>query len=114
MIHRCYPFSFYSYHAYNIWNGKIYDSLYTGKGGDGTLSEEEFYQKIGVRTVRLFQEKKLVREWKLPFNYIEKQKEAKLFKSFDDIPGSEGIIYECDPLVIYMMTQLENSYQTIK
>lgn len=114
VIHRCYPFSFYSYHAYNIWNGKIYDSLYTGKGGDGTLSEEEFYQKIGVRTVRLFQEKKLVREWKLPFNYIEKQKEAKLFKSFDDIPGSEGIIYECDPLVIYMMTQLENSYQTIK
>lgn len=113
-IHRCIPFSTYLYHSYNIWDGKIYDSLYTGKGGEGTLNEEEFYGKNGVRRIKLFQNKKFVRNWEIPFNYIKSQKEAKFRESLDDIPESEGIVYDCEPIVIYLMTQPEESYQIIE
>ncbi|MCD8065338.1 hypothetical protein, partial [Akkermansia sp.] len=110
----CIPFSTYLLHSYNIWNGKIYDSLYTGKGGDGTLNEEEFYGKNGIRTIKLFQNEKFVRNWKIPFKYIKSQKEAKTRESLDDIPESEGVVYDCDPIVIYLMTQPEDSYQIIE
>lgn len=112
-IRCCLPFSKYVYHTYNRWNGKIYDSLFSGRGGDGTLSEKEFYEKNGVYTIRLFQNKVLVREWKIPFDYIEKQKDTNARTSFDDIPGSEDKRYECDPIVIHLMTKPEKTYQTI-
>lgn len=114
VIHRCLPFSKYAYHSYNLWNGKVYDSLFSGPGGDGTLSEKEFYEKKGVRTIKLNRNGEFSKNWELPFDYIEKQKEAKVFKSFDDVPGSVGITYTCDPIVIYLMTQPEESYQTIE
>lgn len=58
-IRCCLPFSKSVYHAYNRWNGKIYDSLFSGQGGDGTLSEKEFYEKNGVRSIKLYQIKYL-------------------------------------------------------
>lgn len=113
-IRCCLPFSTSVYHAYNRWNGKIYDSLFSGQGGNGTLSEKEFYEKNGVHTIKLYQNKVLVRVWKLPFDYIEKQKDANARTFFDDIPGSEGERYECDPIEINLVTKPEKTYQTIK
>lgn len=113
-IRCCLPFSKSVYHAYNRWNGKVYDSLFSGQGGDGTLNEKEFYEKNGVYTIKLYQNKVLVREWKLPFDYIEKQKDTNARTFFDDIPGSEGKRYECDPIEIHLVTKPEKTYQTIE
>ena len=112
-IRCCLPFSKSVYHAYNRWNGKIYDSLFSGLGGDGTLSEKEFYERNGVYTINLYQNKMLVLKWKLPFDYIEKQKDTNAISSFDDIPGSEGTVYQCDPIYIYLLTKPEETYQIV-
>lgn len=111
VIHRCYPMNnptipgaIYRYHAYTLDNGKVYDPR-AKQGGDGTLTEEEFYDFVGKAEISL-----LYREavqppyyWAIPFSYIKNQKKKILIKTISDVPGKEGVIFDLEvPRIIFL------------
>lgn len=111
IVHRCYPMNnpsipgaIYQYHAYTIDNGKVYDPR-AKQGGDGTLTEEKFYDFVGKAEISLLYRESVqpAYYWAIPFSYIKKQKSKTLIKTISDVPGKEGVSFELEePRVIFL------------
>lgn len=110
-IHRCYPMNnptipgaIYQYHAYTLDNGKVYDPR-AKQGGDGTLTEEEFYDFVGKAEITLLHRESMQPPyyWAIPFSYIKNQKKKILIKTISDVPGKEGVIFDLEvPKTIFL------------
>ncbi|MEE0763681.1 hypothetical protein [Akkermansia sp.] len=111
VIHRCYPMNnptipgaIYRYHAYTIDNGKVYDPR-AKQGGDGTLTEEEFYDFVGKVEITLLYRESVQPPyyWAIPFSYIKNQKKKILIKTISDVPGKESVIFDLEvPTTIFL------------